>query len=62
MRRLLALALISAAALTAAPVAHAADYVGCILRHNELPDPEYGGHGYLYPKETVNDCFLPIVP
>ena len=60
MRRLLALAVLAVAA--AAPAATGADYVKCVMSHNELPDPEYGGHGYVNIKDTVNDCVHPIVP
>ncbi|HEX8002939.1 MAG TPA: hypothetical protein VF519_09630 [Mycobacteriales bacterium] len=60
MRRVLAAALLATAAVTSQAVA--ADYVRCVLQHNELPDPEYGGHGYVNLKDTVNDCVHPIVP
>jgi hypothetical protein len=61
MRRLLAAALLVTAGLAAVP-AHAVDVKKCVLDHNSIPDPEYGGHaGPLDPIGTVN-CIHPITP
>jgi hypothetical protein len=60
MRRLLALTIVAAAAATAAPAFAAddarANIVPCIVEHNRIPDPGYGGWD-LNPVETVQ-CWL----
>jgi len=57
-RLLLAAALLGAAAL-ASPAA-AVDVVGCVNKHNYVPDPQYGGHQIILDPVGTAGCIVPL--